>query len=206
MSEAKKGLLAKIKALFAETVTPVTAEATPTPYKLKDGTEITVAIVGDTISVGDKVTGPDGQPAPAGQWELEDGTMVSTDATGMITEILPAVVTPEEEAATPSVEDRLKALEDKLAAPAAMQEQFAVSENKLADVTKRLALAEAKVIQQDKLIANLIAFAELVSEEPTADPVTLSGLKKERFERVQAGSDRLARRAAARQSLKNTTK
>lgn len=85
--------LNKIKAMFADAPAPAPAEPTPAPatpdfkeYVLKDGTKVKI----DSMEVGGKVLLVDDMgnesPAPMGDLELADGTIVCVDETGTITQ------------------------------------------------------------------------------------------------------------------------
>lgn len=87
-------ILTKIKALFdaAPPVAPAdtTATGSTVTYKTVDGADVIVTLTDPTKNVepavGDKVTVA-GAPAAEGDVTLEDGTVISVDATGAITQI-----------------------------------------------------------------------------------------------------------------------
>ncbi len=140
-------MLEKIKAVF-NTGDPVIQPAQPVvqpaaaapvtlaakPYKLKDGTDISISQAGDTIAVGDSVI-VNGVPATEGTLMLEDGTTLSIDATGKITLIVqpepvttdlntttlqpttpaPVIVAPVLAVAIPKTPEELKTLLDSFA-------------------------------------------------------------------------------------------
>ena len=96
-----KQILEKLKLTFSELVNnaeaPAPAEApeapemvTPMKAKLKDGTEVEIT----ALEVGGIVT-INGQPAPAGDHTLEDGTVITVGDNGAITAVVP----------TPSMEE-----------------------------------------------------------------------------------------------------
>lgn len=97
MNKAQE-LLSKIKQMFDA----APAAPTPTVFKLLDGTEIKIAIDDPAVSMlpdaGDMVTAND-QPAAAGSYTLADGTVITCDATGAITTVVPPVAA----AATPDL-------------------------------------------------------------------------------------------------------
>lgn len=119
----------KFNALIAPAVAapivaaPVAAAApVPTIYKLLDGTEISITQAGATPAVGDMVTIA-GAPPAAGDYTLEDNSVITVDAMGMITAIGAAAPITAAVPSTPTLEQRLAALEAKLnpaAAPLAM--------------------------------------------------------------------------------------
>lgn len=134
-----KEILAKVRALFdapivAPPIVPAAAAVPPpaaptgvaTPFKLADGTDITITIDDPSVS-----TAPDagdivmiaGVPAPAGDYTLQDGTTFTTDATGAITVItMPTPATQPAFVAPPALtlEDRIKAIEVRINAPGVM--------------------------------------------------------------------------------------
>ena len=95
VKEQIQGLITVIKQSF-EAVPPV-PPVPPTPpatvtmnkYMLADGTEIEVEEleVGKPVMVG-------GSPAPEGKHTLQDGTVISVDAAGLITEVVAAPAAP----------------------------------------------------------------------------------------------------------------
>ena len=95
IKESAKELLAKVKAIFDSP--PAAAPAAPTApaspsvpspivYTLADGTQIAINQAGATPAVGDMVTIA-GVPAPEGVLTLQDGTLITVDATGTITQV-----------------------------------------------------------------------------------------------------------------------
>lgn len=89
MSTAKE-LLAKIKKALFDDMTPPPPAPAPlappvgTPYTLQDGSQISIVQAGDTPAIGDVVTIA-GALAPAASYTLQDGSSLTTDATGTIT-------------------------------------------------------------------------------------------------------------------------
>lgn len=89
-------ILKRVKAAFlGEPVAPPVAPALAAPpmapmaptgtiYKTKGGVELSIMQAGTAPATGDTVTIA-GVTAPAGDYELEDGSLLSIDATGMIT-------------------------------------------------------------------------------------------------------------------------
>lgn len=112
-----KELITKIKGLFDDQTVPPPAPAPAplaapvgTPYTLQDGvTVISVIQAGDTPAVGDMVT-INGAPASASTYTLQDGSTLTTDATGTITAYT---------AAAPVTVDPLDAAKPVVPAPAA---------------------------------------------------------------------------------------
>lgn len=95
-----KELIAKIKGIFeapppAGPAAPVAPADTSnaTIYTLQDGTQIAIQQAGDLPAPGDMVTVA-GAPAPEGILTLQDGSMITCDATGTITLYTPVGGTP----------------------------------------------------------------------------------------------------------------
>lgn len=89
-------MLASIKKLLFDGEMPAAAAAPAAKvYKTTDGREIST----DKLEVGGMATIA-GTAAPAASYTLEDGTVLTTDATGMITSVIP--VTPAAAAAPPA--------------------------------------------------------------------------------------------------------
>ena len=158
-------ILKKLKETFNEVVknadapAPAPAEnpapdmVVPTKAKLKDGTEVEVTEMG----VGGIVT-INGQPAPSGDHELEDGTILSVGDNGAITAITPSQSTP------PMVEDMGKQMQNKFNAfEAATNEKFSAYEAKFADYEARLGKAT-------KVIEGLLSLTQTLAEQPTGTP------------------------------------
>jgi hypothetical protein len=200
-----KEILQNVKALFDAPVVPPVAPVTPPSIltlKLKDGTDISIALKNPSVeaepTVGDIVTVA-GMPATEGVLELEDGSTITVDATGTITEITNVVpVTPELEAAVapvaPTVEERLSAIEAELSKMKMAAQPVQV----VADTAIPLAMAK-----QDEVIKGLFELVEKIAELPTAEPKTLVGNKKDQFERMNKKEQALNAIAEGIKSLKN---
>jgi hypothetical protein len=250
----KKTLLKRIKDAFlgeAIPAAPVAPPAAPvqaatpittgiaSPFKLKDGTDITITIDDPAVSSvpdpGDMVM-INGAPAPAGDYELEDGSKFTVDSTGMITVFTAtAPVTQPEFVAPPTpptLEERVKALEAKggfssstpapigevpttvkgiralyaafavgtpeerianleMVAKALMEatfgwqlreaEQKATADQAMTIYKQGLVTAPAQMEKHEQTIKDMFGLLELLVENPTADPKTLNGQKKESF-------------------------
>lgn len=151
-----KEILEKLKMTFSELVNgseyPETAPemVAPIKAKLKDGTEVEVTELG----VGGVVTIA-GQPAPAGEHTLEDGTVIVVGENGVISELKPV---------TPVVEDMGKDMKEKFSAfETATNEKFSAYEAKFADYEVRLAKAT-------KVIEGLLSLTQTLAEQPTGTP------------------------------------
>jgi hypothetical protein len=125
----KEKLKAALSIFKGEEVAPAPAPA-PAPatvgksYKLADGTEISVVQAGDTIAKGDSVTIA-GVPAMAGVLTLEDGSTVTVDATGIVTEVAPAPAQTQQQAPAPAPTTVAPAPVPTPVAPAAFAAMFA---------------------------------------------------------------------------------
>lgn len=120
--DKSKGMIAKIKALFAEMPVPETAPApaTPTEYTLEDG--VTIAKI-DKLEVGGIVTVNDA-PAVDGSITLADGTKVTTVG-GVITGVEAKAAEAAEE--IPMTPAQMKAEIKKFADAAAPEQQGLVT-------------------------------------------------------------------------------
>lgn len=259
-----KELLAKVKAVFADPaaptseVAPTDTGATGTVYTLQDGSQISIVQAGDLPAVGDMVSVA-GVPAPAGVLTLQDGSMITCDATGAITAYTPAggpittdvpaasaaappaaaapattapakaatPVTPAQMAdmmnkfATGTPEERLTNIE--LICKALMQSEFgwqileqqrladtnaaiAIYKNNLTAATAKFEAQDAVIKKQDGQLRGLFELVEKIVELPTANPVTLTGNKKEKFEKSQAKEDKFQAIADALKEIRESKK
>jgi hypothetical protein len=183
-----KDILKNLKAIFEAPAAPVVPPEVPAPvgitHKLADGTEVSIIQAGELPAAGDAVT-VGGVPAPAGELAMEDGSTIIVGEGGVIIEVKPAEpvtteIPVEQAVATPTVEERLAKIEEalaKLTAPA-MPTGLATE--------AQLQAATQKIEKQDEVIKGLFELAEKLAETPTADPKTLTGNKKEQFERTTA--------------------
>jgi hypothetical protein len=229
--------------------TPAPAAMAAKTYKLQDGTEISISQAGEMPAVGDLVT-IGGVPALANTYTLEDGSIITVDATGAITVYtaapapapLPAPAPPptpvtlsalsaEDVAAmyakfangTP--EERLNGLEVMVKALMECnfgwkiregQENTAIQVYKdtmapaaptvtIEQMNSAFAKAEEQAKEIDKLnntIKLLLDLTEKLVEMPTADPLTLTGSKKEKFDAQNKKEERIAKMAAAVAEMK----
>lgn len=187
-----KEILAKVMARF-DTAVPAaptapadtTAPGSTQVYKLLDGTEVTIAIKDPAAnaepSAGDMVTIA-GAPAPQGVLTLEDGSTITVDATGAIVEFGgpgdPVTTDLTQAPAAPSLEQRVAAIEAELA-----KAKVPAVPTGLA-MEADLKLASAKIDKQDEVIKGLFELVEKLTEMPSADPKTLTGAKKDQFDRA----------------------
>jgi spore coat protein CotH len=156
-------ILQKLKEQFAELV----AQPTQTPVKmmqatLKDGTvvEVTALEVGGIVTI-------EGVPAPVGQHELSDGTVIVLGENGAIMEIMPMDVEMPIEATMPKVEDmgaKFSSLEN------STNEKFATYETKFASYETKFAEYESKLNKATQLIEGLMNLTKTLAETPTGTP------------------------------------
>ena len=218
-----KDIFLKVKALFdaplvapvapvvpvapVQAAAPVAPIVTGTPFKLKDGTDISIVIEDPAVSMepdaGDMVTVA-GAPAPEGEMELEDGTKITVDATGMITAVTPMEPLTQPDFVAPpviSLEDRIKALEAKVAVPVAapaMPVGYATE--------SQFNIVEQKSTKQDEVIKGLFELVEEMMKLPTAEPKTLTGERKDAFERMDKKEKQIDRFAAGIKALREEAK
>lgn len=200
-----KELLLKVKGLF-ESPLPVAPAADPTAktFKLKDGSEISVTMAGADLAAADTVTIA-GAPAPAADYELEDGTKITVDETGAITAVTMAEPLTQPDFVAPvelSVEDRLSAMEKDIASMKSAMNMAAPVQLEDVKVLQKpfenqLAAADQKISKQNEVIKGLFELVEAMSKEPSAEPVTLTEAQKQKFDKVKNKDDRLKRMAEA---------
>lgn len=160
--------------------------------KLKDGTivqyegELNVGTALNVIDAGGQVS-----PAPDGTHELEDGTLVTTEA-GFVTDIKTAE-------AEPSVEVEIEA-----EAPVKMEDVLAAIETALANVNKaEVETLKTELAAQSALIKDMFAVIEKIAEQPdgevekpakTSFSKQIANDKASVVERMQAAAQKLAER------------
>jgi len=159
----------KIKALFEDNAAPVEevqAEETKVEetkvemaeYSLMDGTKVEIS----ALEVGGSVT-IEGQPAPAGDHELMDGTEITLDENGKIIAIETKVEAVAPEAEVEAKDD--KKMED-------MSEQFNAS---IAELVEAKRVSDEKVLELEKKVkqgfAQVAELIEALSNTPSADPI-----------------------------------
>lgn len=183
----------KIKALFEDNAAPVKEDDAKVEetkvemaeYSLMDGTKVEVS----ALEIGGLVT-IEGQPAPAGGHELMDGTEITLDENGKITEIETKVVE-----ASPEVDvEAGKDYEDKKKDE--MAEQF---EAKIAELIEAKNASDAKVLELENKVkqgfAQVAELIEALSNTPSEDPikkpnsfnefVNTKGIKEQRLEKYR---------------------
>jgi spore coat protein CotH len=129
----------------------------PTKAKLKDGTEVEIT----ELQVGGIVT-IEGTPAPIGEHELEDGTILVVGDNGAILEIKMA-----DGSTPPMVEDmsaKFSAFEN------STKEKFTSYEAKFADYEEKFATYESRLNKATKVIEGLLNLTQTLAETPTGTP------------------------------------
>jgi hypothetical protein len=153
-----KEIIEKLRLTFNELVnnadvpaveTTVPEAVMPMIHKLKDGTEVEITEMG----VGGVVT-IQGVPAPVGDHELEDGTVITVGDNGAITAIVPVATEP---AMVEDMSAKFSAFE------LSTNEKFASYEAKFADY-------EAKLKKATKVIEGLLNLTQTLAEAPTGTP------------------------------------
>jgi archaellum component FlaC len=159
----------------APTANPVD---TAKQYKLQDGTPVEI----DKLEVGGIVT-INGQPAPANEYVLEDGTNVTVDDKGTITE----VESKQAEAIEP--DDFKKQVNDKFTT---LEAEFKTHKESFAAVQAEFNNAKELLGKQDQAIKGLLEVVEKLAKTPTADPVEeTESFKTEKFEKKANKLDRI---------------
>ena len=163
----------KIKALFEDNVAPVEevqAEETKVDetkvemaeYSLIDGTKVEIS----ALEIGGSVT-IEGQPAPAGDHELMDGTEITLDENGIIVEIESKQVE-----AAPEVDTEVEAKKEEDKKIAEMAEQF---EAKIAELIEAKNASDLKVLELESKVkqgfAQVAELIEALSNTPSEDPI-----------------------------------
>lgn len=182
MSEVKE-LLNKIKVLLGATDpkdapkadpkdAPKTDPKTGLPveqskqYQLQDGTNVEI----DKLEVGGLVI-VNGQPIPAGEYTLNDGTSFTTDENGSITEVETAEAEKAEDAG------------DFKAQFEAFKTEFNTYKENFESVKAEFAQAKETISKQDEAIKGLLEVVEKLAKMPTEAPVeTPKSFKAEKLE------------------------
>ena len=188
----------KIKALFEDNAAPVKEDEVIEPkveetkvemaeYSLMDGTKVEIS----ALEIGGLVT-IEGQPAPAGDHELMDGSEITLDENGKITAIETKVVE-----ASPEVDTEVEAGADyKDKKMQEMAEQF---EAKIAELIEAKNVSDAKVLDLENKVkqgfAQVAELIEALSNTPSEDPikkpnsfnefVNTKGIKEQRLEKYR---------------------
>lgn len=195
--------LLKIKAMFQEAgeLAPMPSEApieAPKEYVLKSGAKVKI----DKLEVGGKVSIVDEagneSPAPAGEHELADGSVIVLDESSTITEIKqPQAETPEVEVVIEQEEDK-KDEEDPMAKKIAeMQKSLDDMKEEYGKKYKKMMESEAKFSEAiSKLTDVVVGLCQTPSVEATETP-------KDKFNvHVESKQDKLARFLEFTKSIK----
>lgn len=166
--EAKKALEQIKNLLFAEQVAEVVSqEEVAVEFMegvLADGTIVKF----DKLEAGGmiSVVTPDGEvPAPVGEHELEDGTIVVVSEPGVIAEVKMVEVAPEEEVAVEmSEEDEEVAVEEEVVSEPQVDKFAEISEQ----FNSKLAEVESKVDMLNDVTKKLVEFMEAFAQVETA--------------------------------------
>lgn len=164
-------LLQKVKALVFEDQMPADQSLGMYPkdeekkkefggYTLKDGTEVYI----DKLEVGGVVTVEQEtmSPAPAGEHELADGTVIVVGEGGVITEVKPAPA--------PEVEPEAAPVEAAVLPAQNFDEKFAAYDAKFSALEEENTNLKAAFAKADEAIKGLFELVEKLVKEPTTEP------------------------------------
>jgi hypothetical protein len=159
-----KEMIKKIKELFNQVPVVAPAPVAPvlpvaasgTEHTLQDGTQVMVSALeaGGTVTVKDEAGNE--TPAAAGDYQLQDGTLIKVSEGGVISEVVPAVAP----AAAPelSMQEMISA-----AVAQAMSDYETKAAQKLAEQTAQI----PQILEVQKQTMELVEF---LVKEPTAKP------------------------------------
>lgn len=164
-------LLQKVKALVFEDQMPADQSLGMYPkdeekkkefggYTLKDGTEVYI----DKLEVGGVVTIEQEtmSPAPAGEHELADGTVIVVGEGGVITEVKPAPA--------PEVAPEAAPVEAAVLPAQNFDEKFAAYDAKFSALEEENTNLKAAFAKADEAIKGLFELVEKLVKEPTTEP------------------------------------
>lgn len=145
-----KEIIEKLRLTFNELVNNEEAPIQLMKAKLADGTEIEVTdlVVGGIVTI-------QGVPAPVGEHQLEDGTIIVVGDNGAITEIKPAM------AEEPPMQEDMASLFS--AFQTSTNEKFDAYEQRFSDY-------EAKLNKANSIIDALLDVTKTLAETPTGTP------------------------------------
>jgi hypothetical protein len=154
-------ILGKVKKLVFEEAPGASPAPSGTSVKTKDGQEISV----DKMEAGG-VAMLNGTPCPAGEYELEDGSVLVVAEGGVIAEVKAANPNPAPEmtvnpAPVPQNYD---------AQFSEINQKFSAYEQKFAAYETRFAGAEATITKQQEAIGQLVTLVEQLAKTPVANP------------------------------------
>ena len=162
-------LLQKVKALVFEGQMPADQSLGMYPkdedkkkefsgYTLKDGTEVYI----DKLEVGGVVTIESEAPAPAGEHELADGTVIVLGEGGVISEIKPAPA--------PEMAPEAAPVEAAVLPAQNFDEKFASYDAKFSALEVENTNLKASFAKADEAIKGLFELVEKLVKEPTTEP------------------------------------
>lgn len=221
-----KEIIQKAKALFAGELPPAAPLAAPAlaapvappapagkPYKLEDGTDIVINQAGEIPAVGDVVLIA-GAPAAAGVITLEDKSTITVGEGGVISQVSGAEPVTQDLSTAPVVAPPV--VQAPVQAPVQMSAPITADEftaliekfweKKEAEQKAVADAAKGMLEKHEATISSIFEAVEKLAESPTADPKTLTGNKKDRFDKQNAKEERLSRIADALKKNKEETK
>ena len=162
-------LLQKVKALVFEGQMPAEKPMGDMPkaedkkkefsgYTLKDGTEVYI----DKLEVGGVVTIESEAPAPAGEHELADGTVIVVGEGGVISEVKPAPA--------PEMAPEAAPVEAAVLPAQNFDEKFAAYDAKFSALEVENTNLKASFAKADEAIKGLFELVEKLVKEPTTEP------------------------------------
>ena len=160
--EAKEILL-RLKETFNELINP--APAAPVQLmdaQLLDGTPIKVTdmAAGGIVTIND-------MPAPAGEYELVDGTKLKVGDNGAIVEIMPAAAPA---APAPDAPVQMSTDEKFTQFETSTNQKFSEYESKFAAYEQKFSEYELKMSKATTLIEGLMSLVTKISETPVGTP------------------------------------
>lgn len=213
IKESLKAMLLAVKAQFeAPIVAPVVAAVSANQiYTLADGvTEVTITIKDPATlaepSVGDTVTIA-GALAPAGDITLSDGSVITTDESGIITNIVSAAEPGEPAMPGAPAETELAARVATLEAELAKMKNAPVTAPTATYASEtEFNAAKAEIEKNKTVIEGLFSIVEQLVKEPIADPVTLTGRAKDKFDKQNAKEEKFEVMGKALAAMRGKTK
>lgn len=152
-------VLEKLRLTFNELVKPQSNPVAMLDATLKDGTAIQVS----DMSVGGIVT-INGVPAPTGEHELSDGTIIVVGDNGAISEIKSAQQMPEEPPMQEDMGAKFSAFESSI------NEKFTAYENKFAVYEQKIADLEDRLVKSIQGVQELMNLTQSIATTPTGVP------------------------------------
>lgn len=168
------------KAEFGEIPTLPVTPVTMTESKLKDGTVIKYDAPTLVEGVVVMVVGADMTelPAPVGDWELEDGTIVSIGDGGVVTAVKAVEVAPEVAPAEPVVQSASEPNKLVEALKTIMEGRFNEQTKLIEKLTSENVALKAEFAKQNEVINQVSAFFNAIGEVKTGEVPASSGFSK----------------------------